>query len=109
LTTNWLLTISTVGEDDTWLSPQYGRTNTAFSFKIVDNFEKVDALTHQIEKFFARFEGRQHWATIHHKTHKVLKELFPKLEDFKIIREKFDPKNIFVNEHISQIFGLDTN
>ena len=37
---------------------------------------------------------------------KDLRPVYPKFDDFKELREKLDPKGIFVNNYLRRIFGL---
>ena len=60
-------------------------------------FEKVHAI-------FKKYQGRPHWAKKHYYTSSELKNLYPKWEDFKKIKNELDPNGIFENNFLKNLF-----
>jgi len=106
LAVNGPVTVRTVREDDTWLSPQYKRDAALFSLTVMSNNDKFNLVSHEVEKIFTKYGGRPHWAKTFYKSNKELEEIYPKMNEFKKIREKFDPDGIFVNDYVKRVLGL---
>jgi len=100
INTNYPISIRTVSEDDTWLSPMFGRTATAFSLTIAHNNDLFDSVSKELEKIFIKYNGRPHWGKLHNLKARELSKLYPKFEEFVKLRQQFDPQNIFLNDFI---------
>jgi len=92
-----------VKADDAWLSPFYGRDAASISVHQYhkDDFRPLFAAT---EPVFDQFEGRPHWGKLHTKTAKELRAHYPQWDAFQAIRRELDPKGLFLNRHLAQIF-----
>ena len=51
------------------------------------------------------YEGRPHWGKLHSKTKNELLDLYPHFDDFNKIRERLDPKGIFLNDHLAEMLA----
>ena len=59
-----------------------------------------------LERIARKYGGRPHWGKMNWAAAKDLRPVYPKFDDFKELREKLDPKGIFVNNYLRRIFGL---
>ncbi len=93
-----------VAADDAWLSPFYGRDTAAIS---VHQYHKVDyrPLFSVVEAIFRKYGGRPHWGKLHTLTAKELGELYPRWDDYELVRRHVDPKGRFLNDHLRSVFG----
>lgn len=98
------LEVRFVSAEEAWLSPNYRRDNIVLSISGVPGTDywhylrKADAL-------FDSFDGRPHWGKLHFMTPERMARLFPRWEDFKAMRRRFDPKGVFLNPHLEPLFG----
>lgn len=91
--------------DGIWLSPACGRDSVYFAVHtyISENWRPYFSA---MEKIFRRHGGRPHWGKWHSMTCQEFQEVYPHFDDFKKVREEFDPDQIFINPHLKEIFGL---
>jgi len=98
------LEIRTVGADSAWLSPNYQRDNLVVSISGepgVDYWPYLRAC----DSLFAEFDGRPHWGKLHFMTADRIARRFPHYADFVKMRQRFDPKGTFLNEHLRALFA----
>ena len=97
------LHIKTLGKDDFWLSPLYGRESMTISVHqhIFHNNKKLFKLS---EEIFLRYEGRPHWGKINFLEKNKVRALYPRFDDFVALRKKYDPMNKFLNKYLAGIF-----
>lgn len=88
-----------VAADDSWLSPFYGRDSASIS---IHQFHEVDyrELFDLVEPIFWKYEGRPHWGKLHSLSARQLAPLYPKWDDFQLVRLRLDPKGRMLNEHL---------
>lgn len=91
--------------DDLWLSPAYQRDSVYFAVHTYIS-EDYKPYFDCMEKIFRKYQGRPHWGKMHTQTKTELESTYPKFQDFLKVREKYDPKRIFLNPHLRTIFGL---
>ena len=99
--------IRPVKADDVWLSPSYGRNSFSLCFH---DFARGLDWSHEDAKDFVEFEQilkkynvRPHLGKAHFFNNKELEKAFPRWVDFKQLREKADPNNIFLTEYLLQL------
>lgn len=94
--------------DDLWLSPAYQRESAYIAIHMYKGMpfqEYFEAM----EEIFSEYEGRPHWGKMHNKDADYFRRVYPRFDDFLEQRSKFDPKEIFVNDHLRKIFGLNNS
>lgn len=94
-----------VRRDDIWLSPQYQRDSATIgvpAFADSDYAPYFAALTEILD----RADGRPHWGMLHDKTAAELRALYPRYGDFCTLRERLDPRGVFLNPQLSTLFGV---
>jgi FAD-linked oxidoreductase len=89
--------------DDIWLSPFYGRDSVSIS---IHQFHKQDyhAVFDLVEPILQKYQGRPHWGKLHSMTAALLRDLYPKWDDFMALRQQLDPNQKWLNPHLKQLF-----
>lgn len=95
-----------VAGDDISLSPAYGRDS---AFIAVHKYHRkpYKEFFGGIYDVFDRYDGRPHWGKLHDKTAAELEPLYPEWDTFLSVREEFDPEGLFLNDHLTTIFGVE--
>jgi FAD/FMN-containing dehydrogenase len=91
-----------------YLGPSYGRDTCYIDVLVFDNnFNRWEALLHQIETSLYKFNARPHWGKNNFLTHKIITEnnLYPKLEEFERVKSIYDPTCVFSNEYMDSLLG----
>jgi len=104
---NGVVTLRYVAKDEIWLSPFYGRDSCA-----IDVFKSRSPETHGLLEFldsiFIPFKDvRVHPGKRFMMRKELLATQYPKYRDFLKIREKMDPKGIFLNDFLRSYLGLE--
>ncbi|KAG1472052.1 hypothetical protein G6F56_001766 [Rhizopus delemar] len=92
-----------VDQDDIWLSPAYGRKTCYIGVIMYRPYGKpvpYKKYWKAYEDIMREYNGRPHWAKAHGQTRHDLEASYPKFNDFLKVREKLDPKGIFVNDYL---------
>jgi len=92
-----------VKADDIWLSQFYKRDSCAIS---CHNFADRDYHRYfaAIEPIFLKYKGRPHWGKVHTLSAENFAEMYERWGDFKRIRSELDPRGLFVNQHVKELF-----
>ncbi|WP_435202455.1 D-arabinono-1,4-lactone oxidase [Janibacter sp. GS2] len=90
--------------DDLWLSTGYERAN---AYIAVHQYRRG-----AFREYFAAFEeivaahdGRPHWGKMHALGVEELSRLYPRLDDFRDVRDRLDPDRVFANDYLTRILG----
>jgi FAD-linked oxidoreductase len=104
ITTGFPIEYRAVAADDVWLSPFYGRESATIA---VHQYYKMDTteLFAACEAIFRSYGGRPHWGKRHTLTASDVALLYPKFEDFRAVRRKYDQHGKFLNDHLAAIFA----
>jgi alditol oxidase len=98
--------VRTIAADDLWLSTCYGRDSVAFHFSWNLDWPAVSALLPRLEARLAPFDARPHWGKLFTTSPARLRELYPKLENFKALGRELDPAGKFQNGFLGRsVFG----
>jgi FAD/FMN-containing dehydrogenase len=90
--------------DEAYLSAQYHRDTVSLSVsgQVGTDYEPfLRELDHELQQF----DARPHWGKVHYLTRDRVESLYPRYDDFQRIRRQFDPKGIFLNPHLRELFG----
>lgn len=92
-----------VKSDNLMISPAYQREA---AYIAVHQFKgmKYHEYFKQAEAIFSKYQGRPHWGKMNYKKGEDFENLYPRWADFKLIREQQDPKRIFINEYLEEVF-----
>lgn len=91
--------------DNIWLSPASERASAYIAFH-VDHRTPHNPYFQDMEEIMMEFGGRPHWGKMHHRTAEDLKTAYPNWEAFCELRSKLDPKGLFLNDYLRDIFGV---
>ena len=92
--------IRTVAADDLWLSPAYRRDSVCIHFTWQPDSAAVETLIPQIEATLAPFNPRPHWGKLFSMP---VAGSYPRFEDFRRLREKYDPHGKFANTYLARV------
>jgi xylitol oxidase len=90
--------LRTIVGDTLWLSPQYGRPTSAIHFTWRRRQGEVERVVDRIEEALAPFGARPHWGKLFRARAATLAPLYPRMEDFRRLRARLDPRGAFVND-----------
>ncbi len=96
--------VRTVGKEEGWLSSQYGRDTVVISVSGQPGTEYWDYLR-SVDKLLGEFDARVHWGKLHFLTRDQLFDRYPKAQEFIDIRRQYDPKGMFLNDHLRPLFS----
>ena len=91
--------------DDIWLSPNHGRDSVHISVHqyVGMPFERYfDA----VQAICLNHGGRPHWGKVHTLTGRQLAKLYPRWDDFRALRERMDPRGVFLTPYLRTLFEL---
>jgi xylitol oxidase len=95
--------IRAIAADDLWLSPAQGGDRVALHFTWQPRQNEVEALLPAIEERLAPFGVRAHWGKLFH--HAPSDEAWPRLADFRALRERLDPNGVFRSPYVARNIG----
>ena len=98
------LEIRTCGSEDGFLSSNYKQDTLVVS---VSGMPGVDYWSYlrEVDRILGRYHARVHWGKLHFLTKQQLHDRYPKAEKFIKIRKDFDPKGVFLNNHLKPLFS----
>ena len=99
--------LRTIAGDALWLSPQQGRDTFALHFTWRRRPSEVEAVVAQIEAALAPFAARPHWGNVFTARAAAIAPLYPRMDDFRTLRARLDPDEVFVNDWLRQrVLGI---
>ncbi|MGB3608527.1 MAG: D-arabinono-1,4-lactone oxidase [Psychroserpens sp.] len=95
-----------VDSDSSWLSNAYGYDVVTLGC-VTRNAKTADdyAAFEVVEKLFLKYGGRPHWGKRFDAGDLEFQKLYPKWNEFKLLRSRMDPTNKFMNEYLRKIFS----
>ncbi|KRF09246.1 FAD-binding protein [Arthrobacter sp. Soil782] len=97
--------IRTVAADDLWLSSSYATDAIGLHFTWVQDQPAVEALLPTLEAALEPFSARPHWGKVFTAGAHNFNQLYPRLQDFRILAKQLDPEGIFTNPFIASVMG----
>ncbi|GAA5197300.1 D-arabinono-1,4-lactone oxidase [Microbacterium jejuense] len=90
--------------DDRWLSTAHGR---ASGYIAVHRYWRDDPTEYfgAVEQIMLGFGGRPHWGKMHTLGADVLRERYPRFEEFIALRDQLDPDRLFRNAYLDRVLG----
>ncbi|KAF9463312.1 D-arabinono-1,4-lactone oxidase-domain-containing protein [Collybia nuda] len=91
--------------DDIWLSPSYGQRTCwigIVSYKPYGFNVPYRRYFGGYESIVSRHQGRPHWAKAHRLQPEILRQLYPRFDDFVRVIEDVDPRGMFRNEYVQR-------
>ena len=106
---NIILQVRFISGDDHHLSPQYGMTEGSCAVTLTI-YGKKDIVAEYFDAVYEAtrvFKGRIHWGKHFSKaTRTDFQQWYPNFNEFAALRKEYDPKGIFVNDFIEEVFGF---
>ncbi|WP_348789117.1 FAD-binding protein [Leifsonia sp. NPDC080035] len=97
--------IRTVARDDLWLSSAYGTDAVGLHFTWLRDQEGVEAVLPLLEDALLPLGARPHWGKLSIDRDGVVPSLYPRLDDFRALTERFDPERRFRNAFLARLLG----
>lgn len=97
--------IRTAAADDLWLSSAYGTDVVGLHFTWVRDQEGVEAVLPALEDALLPLGARPHWGKLYLDPAGVVPTLYPRLDDFRTLAERFDPTGRFRNPFLTRLLG----
>lgn len=90
--------------DDRWLSTAHGRDS---AYIAVHRYWRDDPREYfeAVEQIMLGFDGRPHWGKMHTLDAAILRERYPRFEDFTALRDRLDPDRLFANPYLDRVLG----
>jgi FAD/FMN-containing dehydrogenase len=98
------LEVRTVGPDDAYLSPNYKTATTVISVSGRPGTDYWDYLR-SVDSLLQDFSARVHWGKLHFLTPERLHALYPEADAFIAARRELDPRGMFLNDHLRELFA----
>jgi L-gulonolactone oxidase len=90
--------------DDIPLSTASGR-DSAYIAVHVFRGTRYDRYFNAVESIMSNVAGRPHWGKLHNLSASVLRERYPRFEDFRAVRRSVDPEGLFRNPYLDKVLG----
>jgi alditol oxidase len=89
--------LRTIAGDSLWLSPHHDRPSLGIHFTWRLDPTAVERAVARIEAALEPFAARPHWGKVFTAGADRIAPLYPRLGDFKRLRDRLDPGGVFVN------------
>ncbi len=90
--------------DEAYLSPAHDRDSAVLSVSGAPGSSYWPYLR-DVDALLADFDARPHWGKIHLFDRDRVADAFPHLDDFAAVRRELDPDDVFLNDHLRNLFG----
>lgn len=97
--------IRTIAADELWLSAAYGHDTVGLHFTLVRDGDAVRELLPLLEQALAPFQARPHWGKWFTLGRDEIADLYPRMADFRALRERVDPERTFDNDYLQRVIG----
>lgn len=90
--------------DDLWMSTAHGR---ASGYIAVHRYYRENPTEYfeAVEKIMLSFGGRPHWGKMHTLDADILRDRYPRFDDFLALRDRLDPTRMFSNTYLERVLG----
>jgi FAD-linked oxidoreductase len=90
--------------DDLWLSTAHAR---ASGYIAVHRYWREDPAEYfeAVEQIMLSYGGRPHWGKMHTLDAAILRERYPRFDDFVALRDRLDPDRHFQNPYLERVLG----
>jgi xylitol oxidase len=104
----WISEVRTVAADNFWMSPCYHQDVVGLHFSWLRRWEAVQQFLPILENALAPFDARPHWGKIFTMSPARVQSLYPRLNDFRGLLQRYDPTGKFRNPYLDKyIFGVE--
>lgn len=94
----------TAAADDLMLSTASGRPS---GYLAVHRYyrDQPDDYFRDVESVLTELGGRPHWGKMHTRDAQYLRAVYPRFDEFRAVRDRFDPNRVFANAYLRQVLG----
>ncbi|KAA9164013.1 FAD-binding protein [Amycolatopsis acidicola] len=92
-------------QDSAWLSAQYGRDTASVSVSGVIGTDYVPFFT-AVDSLMKSLGARPHWGKWNAYRAEDVAAAYPRWDDFRRVRARFDPRGAFTNEYFRELLEL---
>lgn len=92
--------VRTVGADDLWLSPAYGRDSVTFHFTWINDAAAVMPVLAALEERLMPLSARPHWAKLTTVAPQRIMALYERAAEFEQLAQRCDPDGKFRNRFL---------
>jgi FAD/FMN-containing dehydrogenase len=96
--------VRTVAADESWLSHSYERPTVVISVSGMPGTE-YEPYLRDVDGLLGGFDARVHWGKLHYLTREQLHSRYPRAADFIALRRELDPRGVFLNDHLRELFA----
>ena len=96
--------VRTVAADGCWLSHSYERPSVVLSVSGMPGTD-YEPYLRDVDRLLGEFDARVHWGKLHYLTREQLHARYPRAVDFVAIRRELDPRGVFLNDHLRELFA----
>ncbi len=100
------LEVRAAAADNIWLSTAYGR-DTAYVAVHRYHAEPFAEYFLAVQRIMVAHGGRPHWGKLHTLDDAELRQLYPKFDDFLMVRNRVAPFGLFRNDYLDRVLGQD--
>ncbi|MEW1955493.1 D-arabinono-1,4-lactone oxidase [Terrabacter sp. NPDC080008] len=97
--------LRTVAADEHWLSSAYGEDVLGVHFTWAREPERVHAVLPAVEEALLPLGARPHWGKCFVAERDRLEPLYPRMGDFRKLRDRLDPDRTFDNAFLRRVIG----
>lgn len=97
--------VRTIAADDQWLSGSFGRDTVGLHFTWRPDEAAVAVLLPAVEAALLPLGARPHWGMCFAATRLELAPLYPRWQEFGLLRDRWDPDDTFGNAFLDRAFG----
>ena len=98
--------IRSVAPDELWMSSAYQRETICLHYATIADLGVPGQMLPAVEEALAPFAPRPHWSKLFVATAEELAPRYPKMDDFRALANRLDPKGTFRNAFLDQhVFG----
>ncbi|MFT3899189.1 MAG: D-arabinono-1,4-lactone oxidase [Gordonia sp. (in: high G+C Gram-positive bacteria)] len=93
--------------DDLLLSTAAGRESGYIAVHRYFKDDAADSAAYfaDVEAIMTARGGRPHWGKMHTRDADYLRSVYPRFDDFRAVRERFDPGRVFANDYLARVLG----
>ncbi|WP_025158919.1 FAD-binding protein [Leifsonia aquatica] len=97
--------IRTAAADALWLSSAYGTDVVGLHFTWLRDQDGVEAVLPALEDALLPLGARPHWGKLYLDRAGVVPSLYPRLDDFRALADRFDPTGRFRNPFLTRLLA----
>jgi L-gulono-1,4-lactone dehydrogenase len=90
--------------DELWLSTATGRASGYIAVHRAAHADPTEYFA-EVEAIMIGHGGRPHWGKLHTRDADYLRNVYPRFDDFRAVRDRLDPDRVFANPYLERVLG----